>query len=127
MLKLSLILLCVLGTLGFQDCSKTKNTMSVENNKFSGTFRAELPKTSGFLKLQIDADGKVLFLNVVTLHLPPAELERLETKVNFKDGKFCFETKPQTVEQCAVSADSEEIVLKMESNQIEVRLKKENN
>lgn len=112
--------------INFQDCGGGNKVLkNTEPSKIiSGNFSGDTPKSPGFLKLEIKSDGSALFLNVVTVHLPPAEIERLETKVKENKGTICFETKPQTVEQCAVSASEREIVLKLLSDNSEIKLKR---
>ena len=92
----------------------------------AGNYSGKLPKTPGFLKLEIKEDGSVTFLNVVTVHLPPVEIERLETKLTSSNNNpaLCFETKPKTVEPCFVSANEREIVVKLVSDGSEVKLKR---
>jgi hypothetical protein len=111
--------------LNFEDCAtnaKTKGTMKMNAGNYSGA----LPKTPGFIKLEIKDGGGVTLLNVVTIHLPPVEIERLETKLSqSKDNSApCFETKPKTVEPCLVSANEQEIVVKLIPDGTEVKLKR---
>lgn len=115
--------------LNFEDCAnrgatdaKTKETKKM----IAGNYSGELPKTPGFLKLEIKEDGGVTFLNVVTVHLPPVEIERLETKLSSANDNSapCFQTKPKTIEPCLVSANEKEIIVKLIPGGTEVRLKR---
>lgn len=103
--------------------SGADNAAAQEEKMISGNFSAPLP-TPGFLKLEIQKDGKVLFLNVVTVHLPPTEIERFESKITRKDGKICFAEKPKTIAPCLVSASDNEIVVKLAADGKEITLKK---
>ncbi|MCV4732674.1 hypothetical protein OFB80_32800, partial [Escherichia coli] len=65
------------------------------------------------MKLDSDEKGKTLFLNIVTLHLPPTEIERLETTAKHTDkGRICFDPPPRTIEPCLVSFTDDEVVVK---------------
>lgn len=111
----------------FQDCSKNKvNEQEIKSGKsmISGNFTAKTKNTPGFLKLEINEDGSVKFLNVVTLHNPPAEIERLESKLIEEEGKLCFEDKPKTIGQCFVSYDDDAVTVKLDSDSSELKLKK---
>ncbi len=89
----------------------------------SGEFTADLPKTPGFVKLEIAEDGTATLLNVVTIHLPPVEIERLKTKISrTKNDQLCFETKPKTIEPCLISVAEDEIVVKLVSENVELKL-----
>ena len=91
----------------------------------SGNFSAETPKSPGFIKLEIKPDGTALLLNVAAIHLPPVELERLETKLKrANDGALCFAEKPKTVEPCLVSADESAVVVKLVPDGTQLKLVK---
>lgn len=110
-----------------ESCSAKSNTntnTAKEEKMISGNFSGQLPNTPGFLKLEIQKDGKTLFLNVITLHLPPAEIERFNSRITDKDGKLCFENKPKTIEPCLISASDKEIIVKLVSGGTEVSLKR---
>lgn len=109
-----------------ESCSPKNAVNNAENEQkkmITGNFSGQLP-TPGFLKLEIQKDGKALFLNVVTLHLPPAEIERFESKITQKDGKYCFAENPKTVEPCFVSVSDNEIVIRLSSDKKEISLKR---
>ena len=113
----------------FEDCTNRSSDSSENNLKnakriISGNFSSELPKTPGFIKLEIKESGAATLLNVATLHLPPVELERLETKMSYQGDALCFETKPKSVEQCLVSANDQEITVKLVSDGTQLKLKK---
>lgn len=115
---LTIVFFSLTVLMNFQNCGdsvKMKNDAAGANNKMiSGTFSAETPKNPGFIRLEIKPDGTALLLNVVTVHLPPVELERLETMLNqSKDGALCFAEKPKTVEPCLVLADARAVVVKL--------------
>ena len=90
-----------------------------------GSYSGEIPRNPGFLKLEFGENGKTLFLNIVTLHLPPTEIERLETTAKYADnGRICFDPQPRTIEPCLVSFTDDEVVVKTRPDGAEVKLKK---
>lgn len=99
------------------------NAETEQKKMISGNFSGAL-STPGFLKLEIQKDGKALFLNVVTMHLPPAEIERFESKLTQKNGKLCFAENPKTIDPCLVSASENEIVVRLSSDKKEITLKR---
>jgi hypothetical protein len=115
------------------DCGKNTNAKNTgTQNKGikimkSGSYSGQIPDAQGFLKLDIQENNQVTFFNVVTLHLPPAEIEKLETKLIESNGKTCFEKKPVTIEPCLSSITENEITLKTIPDGKEVKLKKVEN
>lgn len=100
-----------------------KNDQKNTDKIVLGSFTADLPKNPGFVKLEIAEDGTATLLNVVTIHLPPVEIERLKTKISrTKNDQLCFETKPKTVESCLISVAENEIVVKLISEDVELKL-----
>jgi hypothetical protein len=121
----ALILSSVMFFGNSEDCSKdTKSYSKGKKPVKIGIFSGQTPDNPGFLKLEIKESNEVTFLNVVTLHLPPAEIEKLETKLVETTEKICFEKKPQTVEPCLYSVSENEITLKTIPGGKEVKLKR---
>ena len=126
---LTVIFLSLTVLLNFQSCGENsvnaKKQTGADKQMISGNFSAEMPKSPGFLRLEIKPDGTTLFLNVATVHLPPVELERLETKLNRgKDGALCFAEKPKTIEPCLISADERAVVVKLIPDGTQMKLEK---
>lgn len=111
---------------GFQGCAtqSSANGETRSESKIEGSFSGDAPKYHGFLKLDVNKNGSATFLNVVTIHLPPTEIERLKTKLKFQDNRLCFEEKPKTIEQCLTAATQNEITVKLASDGAEVKLKR---
>lgn len=66
-----------------------------------GTYNGRPPKHVGLLQLKVREDGSATFLHVVSVHLPPQELERREVKLERgPDGRVCMSPAPQAVEPC---------------------------
>ncbi|HZI12177.1 MAG TPA: hypothetical protein VE153_17470 [Myxococcus sp.] len=66
-----------------------------------GTYNGRPPKYVGLLQLTVREDGTATFLNVVSVHLPPRELERREVKLERgADGRVCMNPAPDAVEPC---------------------------
>jgi hypothetical protein len=65
-----------------------------------GHYSAETKKYVGFVSLEARKDGSATFLNVVSAHLPPVELERAEVKLTKQAGKICLSPAPKTIEPC---------------------------
>lgn len=66
-----------------------------------GTYNGRPPKYVGLLQLTVREDGTGTFLNVVSVHLPPRELERLEVRLEQgADGRVCMSPAPAAVEPC---------------------------
>ncbi len=66
-----------------------------------GTYNGRPPKYVGLLQLQVREDGSATFLNVVSVHLPPRELERREVRLERgADGRVCMSPAPDAVEPC---------------------------
>lgn len=65
-----------------------------------GIHGADTPDHPGFVQLRVEKDGAVTLLNVVTLHLPPAELERHTGRLVRKDGRTCIAPAPSSIEPC---------------------------
>lgn len=123
MLKICLVFTMLFN---FQDCGKKKTSMENQKDEtmITGNFSANTPENPGFLKLDIKDDGSVTFLNVVTLHNPPVEIERLETSLSEQNGKLCFKDKPKTIEQCLVSTGNDSVTVKMIPGDAELVLKR---
>ena len=59
----------------------------------------------GFVQLVVEKDGTVTFLHVVTLHLPPFELERHAARlVRGPKGSWCMEPAPKDALPCLTQA-----------------------
>lgn len=68
-----------------------------------GRYESQAPGP-GFVQLEVDAQHKVTLLYVVTLHLPPAELERhTATLAMNKAGRWCMAPAPVSVAPCLVA------------------------
>ncbi|WP_257457750.1 hypothetical protein [Archangium lipolyticum] len=66
-----------------------------------GTYNGRPERYVGLLQLQVREDGKGTFLNVVSAHLPPVELERREVRLEpGPEGRLCMEPAPDSVEKC---------------------------
>src|SRR4051812_15561199 len=65
-----------------------------------GYYNADTPHHPGFIQLHVEKDGQVTFLHVVTIHLPPYELERHKARLVKKEGKLCMEPAPHDVAPC---------------------------
>lgn len=66
-----------------------------------GTYNGRPPRHVGLLQLDIRRDGSATFLHVVSNHLPPVELERLEVRLEpGANGRFCMSPAPTALEPC---------------------------
>lgn len=72
-----------------------------------GTYNGRPPRHVGLLQLKVREDGGATFLHVVSVHLPPRELERREVRLERgADGRVCLSPAPEAVEPClAVEQD----------------------
>ncbi len=66
-----------------------------------GTYNGRPPRHVGLLQLNVREDGSAIFLHVVSNHLPPVELERLEVRLEpGADGSLCMSPSPVALEPC---------------------------
>jgi hypothetical protein len=60
----------------------------------------------GLLSLQLKPGGKAVFKQVISMHLPPAEIEVLEVAVADKGGQVCLEPAPRAIAACLLKKGS---------------------
>ena len=83
-----------------------------------GVYSGPAPDHIGFLQIELYPDGTAIFRRVVTMHLPPAELET--KRVSF--AAKCVEPAPETIERCAVGTSSVSITIVAKPGGQRVRL-----
>ena len=71
-----------------------------------GTYNGRPPHYVGLLQLSVRPDGTATFLNVVSVHLPPVELERREVRLERgAEGQVCMRPPPEALEPCLMLGD----------------------
>ena len=77
------------------------------------------------LQLEVKEEGRVELVNLVTLHLPPAELERhAARRVRGESGRRCLKPPPRTVRPCLEPGEDEALVLTLQPEGTRVRLQR---
>jgi hypothetical protein len=79
----------------------------------------------GLLQLEVKEEGRVELVNRVTLHLPPAQLERhAARRVRGESGRRCLKPPPRTVRPCLEPGEDEALVLTLQPEGTRVRLQR---
>ena len=65
-------------------------------------YSAATREPHGLVQLELGEGDRAVFRQVVSIHLPPAEVERLEVKVSRKGEQLCLTPKPKAVDACLV-------------------------
>lgn len=66
-------------------------------------YSAATTEPHGLIQLELAEGGAAgRYRQVVSIHLPPAELEVLDVKVTAKGDQLCLDPKPKAIEPCAV-------------------------
>ncbi len=87
-----------------------------------GLYSAAFTHRHGLLQLEVKANGEGHLRQVVSLHLPPAEIESLDVKLTEKGGQLCLSPAPATVEPCLkITADG--LLATLKNEKVEVTLK----
>lgn len=72
-----------------------------------GVYSGPAPDHVGSLILEVYPDQSAIFRRVVSIHLPPAELETKRVQIK----SSCFDPAPSTIERCAVATSSATITV----------------
>ncbi|QRN97491.1 hypothetical protein JRI60_52680 [Archangium violaceum] len=100
----------VLAASGGAACARSRAAKGPEVEP--GTYNGRPERYVGLLQLQVGEDGKATFLNVVSAHLPPVELERREVRLEpGPEGRLCMEPAPDSVEKCLTRAGDGALVV----------------
>ena len=83
-------------------------------------YSAAITEPHGLLQLELKAGGASgRFRHVVSIHLPPAELETLDVKVTAKGEQLCLEPQPKVIEPCVTKkGDALEATLKRKKTKV---------
>lgn len=66
-----------------------------------GIYNGRPPHHVGLLQLKVREDGTATLLHVVSVHLPPVELERREVRLERgPEGRICLSPEPEALEPC---------------------------
>lgn len=90
-----------------------------------GDFQARIPNMPAYLKLDIAENGDAVLLYLTALHLPPSEIEKLQTRLVLgEDGRYCLQDESAMIEQCLVSASDDAVVVRLRSNGEDITLQR---
>jgi hypothetical protein len=123
-LVLSLGIVGLVGVQGGAIGKKHKENGKVSSAKpVVGRFSGAPTSYIGRLILEIAEDGSYSFLNLVTMHLPPVELENRHGQVTFSGDKGCLLPAPEAIEPCftAQGPDMLQVVQKRDGKQVTLR------
>lgn len=81
-------------------------------------------ESSGFIQLEVYPDRTAIFRRVVTLHLPPAELETVRVKLVQKKNGLCLEPAPRSVAPCLRRVKAGQFALYFQETRREIVLQK---
>ncbi len=66
-------------------------------------YSAATSEPHGLVQLELaEAAGTGHFRQVISIHLPPAEIENVDVKVTAKGDTLCLDPKPRAIEACVV-------------------------
>ena len=90
----------------------------------AGLYSGRTP-SPGLLQLEVKEGDRVELVHLVTLHLPPAELERHSARlVRGESGQPCLEPPPRTVKPCLERGKGEALVLTLQPEETQVHLQR---
>lgn len=69
-----------------------------------GYYSGSLPDRPAFLQLRVTGATGV-FKQVITVHLPPAEVESVEVKLVVTASRVCLSPAPRSIEPCLKRTD----------------------
>lgn len=65
-----------------------------------GLYSGPTHRPHGLLQLEVGADGKGHFRRVVSIHLPPAEIENKDVTLTITKETVCLAPAPSQIEKC---------------------------
>lgn len=89
-----------------------------------GLYSARKTKGVGLIQLEVRPNGSATLRNVVSVHLPPVEVESVSVKLVWVKGKLCMRPAPQTVHPCFTVNSDGDVALKTLPDNDAVILKK---
>lgn len=65
-----------------------------------GLYSGATRQPHGLVQLEVGADGKGHFRRVISIHLPPAEIENKDVAVTVTKETVCLAPPPSSIEKC---------------------------